>query len=155
MEFLLLFCSIFGLLFGVESLLSGAMPINPHVECTCTHIERPRPKRPQQQKYKLGRLRFTRRGASTPLWGVEACSLSRRWPNPTPAIPPFVVRTPHLHGAPTTEETVELQLSVSVWFQRLSHNLAGDRIDPNSLFHDLAVRFDRVAARPSFTQLLS
>ena len=29
-------------------------------------------------------------------------------PNPIPAIPPYVVRTPHLHGAPTTEETVKL-----------------------------------------------
>ena len=26
------------------------------------------------------------------------------WPNPIPAIPPYVVRTPHLHGAPITEE---------------------------------------------------
>ena len=26
-------------------------------------------------------------------------------PNPIPAIPPHVVKTPHLHGAPTTEET--------------------------------------------------
>ena len=32
-------------------------------------------------------------------------------PNPIPAIPPYVVRTPHLHGAPTTEETVKL------WYQ--------------------------------------
>ena len=56
----------------------------------------------------LKRLRFNRRGASTPLWGVEACSPPSRWPNPIPAIPPYVVRTPHLHGAPTTEETVKL-----------------------------------------------
>ena len=28
----------------------------------------------QKQKYNLGRLRFNKRGASTPLWGVEACS---------------------------------------------------------------------------------
>ena len=27
------------------------------------------------------------RGASTPLWGVETCSLPRRWPNQIPAIP--------------------------------------------------------------------
>ena len=51
--------------------------------------------------------RFNRRGAS-PLWGVEACSLPSRRPNPIPASPPYVVRTPHLHGAPTTEETVKL-----------------------------------------------
>ena len=51
---------------------------------------------------------FNRRGASTPLWGVEACSHPSRRPNPIPAIPPYVVRTPHLHGAPTTEETVKL-----------------------------------------------
>ena len=37
----------------------------------------------------------------------HALSPSRR-PNPIPAIPPYVVRTPHLHGAPTTEETVKL-----------------------------------------------
>ena len=61
-----------------------------------------------QQKYNLGRLRFNRRGASTPLWGVEACSPPSRQPNPIPAIPPFVVRTPHLHGAPTAEETYKL-----------------------------------------------
>ena len=59
----------------------------------------------QQQKYNLERFRSNRRGASTTLWGVESCSLPSRWPNPIPAIPPFVVRTPHLHGAPTTEET--------------------------------------------------
>ena len=54
-----------------------------------------------------------------------------------------------------------VRLSISVWFQRLYHNLVGDRIDPNSfihefllfagetgierpnsLFHDLVVRFD-------------
>ena len=62
----------------------------------------------QQQQYNLGRLRFNRRGGSTPLWGVEACSHPSRRPNPIPAIPPYVVRTPHLHGAPTTEETVKL-----------------------------------------------
>ena len=62
----------------------------------------------QQQQYNLGRLRFNRRGASTPLWGVEACSPPSRRFNPIPAIPPYVVRTPHLHGAPTTEETVKL-----------------------------------------------
>ena len=62
----------------------------------------------QQQQYNLGRLRFNRRGASTPLWGVEACSPPSRRPNPIPAFPPYVVKTPHLHGAPTTEETVKL-----------------------------------------------
>ena len=51
---------------------------------------------------------FYRRGASTPLWGVESCALPSGRPNPIPAIPLCVVRTPHLHGAPTTEETVEL-----------------------------------------------
>ena len=42
------------------------------------------------------------------------------------------------------------QLSVSIGIQRPKHNLAGEtRIDrPNSLFHDLAVRFDRIAAKP-------
>ena len=62
----------------------------------------------QQQKYNLVRLRFNRRGACTPLWGVEACSPPSRRPNPIPALPPYVVRTPHLHGGPTTEETVKL-----------------------------------------------
>ena len=58
----------------------------------------------QQQLYNLERL-FFNRGAYTPLWGVEAWSLPSRRPNPIPAIPPYVVKTPHLHGAPTTEET--------------------------------------------------
>ena len=62
----------------------------------------------QQQQYNLGSLRFNRRGTPTPLWGVEACSHPSRRPNPIPAFPPYVVRTPHLHGAPTTEETVKL-----------------------------------------------
>ena len=53
---------------------------------------------------------FNRRGASTPLWGVESRSLPRRWPNPIPALPPFVVKTPHLHGAPTMEETSFVKL---------------------------------------------
>ena len=35
-----------------------------------------------------------------------------------------------------------VRLSISVWFHRLYHNLVGDPIDPNSFFHDLAVRFD-------------
>ena len=53
----------------------------------------------------LVRLRFNRRGAFTPLWGVKSCSLPSKWPSPIPAIPLQVVRTPHLHGAPTAEET--------------------------------------------------
>ena len=53
----------------------------------------------------LGGLRFNR-GPSTPFWGVEACSLPSRRPNPIPAIPPCVVRTHILYGAPTMEETV-------------------------------------------------
>ena len=67
---------------------------------------------PQQERRlsNLGRLRFNRRGASTPLWRVESCSLPSRWPNPTPAIPPYVVRIPHLHGAPTTEKTSTVKL---------------------------------------------
>ena len=63
----------------------------------------------------LERLRFNRRGASTPLWGVEACFFPSRRPNPIPAIPPYVVRTPQLHGAPTTEETVKLWYWCSQW----------------------------------------
>ena len=50
----------------------------------------------QQQQYNLVRLRFYRRGASTPLWGVESCSLPSRRPNPIPAVPSNVVRTPVL-----------------------------------------------------------
>ena len=40
-----------------------------------------------------------------------------------------------------------VRLSVSVWFQRLKINLARDQVGRDSLFHDLAVRFDRFAAR--------
>ena len=41
-------------------------------------------------------------------WGVESWSPPSRRSNPIPAIPPFVVTRPHLHGAPTTEETVKI-----------------------------------------------
>ena len=36
---------------------------------------------PTQQQYNLGRLRFNRRGASTPLWRVEASSPPSRQHN--------------------------------------------------------------------------
>ena len=52
-----------------------------------------------------GEAPFNKRGASTPLWEVEACSPPSRRPKPIPAIPPYAVKTPQLHGAPTTEET--------------------------------------------------
>ena len=78
----------------------------------CRHrhvLERPRPTQPpQKQQSSLGRLRVNRRGTSTPLGRVESRSLPSKEPNPSPAIPPCVGRTPHLHGAPTTEETVKL-----------------------------------------------
>ena len=53
-------------------------------------------------------------GEEPPLHSGELkhAPLPSRRPNPIPAIPPYVVRTPHLHGAPTTEETVKL------WYKR-------------------------------------
>ena len=39
-------------------------------------------------------------------------SPSRR-PNPIPAVPPSVVRTPHLHGVPTTEETTRATIRLA------------------------------------------
>ena len=69
-----------------------------------THISTPFSPRPKQQQYNLERLRFSRRGASTPLWRVEPCSLPRWRPKPIPAIPR------HLHEAPTTEETSMVKL---------------------------------------------
>ena len=36
-------------------------------------------------------------------------------PNPIPAIPPCVVRTPRLHGAQTTEETFVVKLGYTCW----------------------------------------
>ena len=49
---------------------------------------------------------FLPRGASTPFRGVESCSLPPVSGQPlTELFLPFVVRTPHLHEAPTTEET--------------------------------------------------
>ena len=50
-------------------------------------------------------MRLRREEAPPPFRGVESPSLPRWWPNPSPALPPYVVRTPHLRGAPTTEET--------------------------------------------------
>ena len=49
-------------------------------------------------------------GAATPLWGLESSSLPSGWPNPIPVIPSYFVRTPHLHGAPTTKETSFVKL---------------------------------------------
>ena len=50
-------------------------------------------------------MRFRRDGPPPHYGGIESCSLAGTCHNPTPAIPPYVVRTPHAHGAPTTEET--------------------------------------------------
>ena len=36
---------------------------------------------------------------------IQSSSLPGRWPDPILAVPPYIVRTPHLHGAPTTEDT--------------------------------------------------
>ena len=48
-----------------------------------------------------------------PLWEVESCSHPSRRPNPIPAIPPYVVRTPHLHGAPTAVEKLNYDTNAS------------------------------------------
>ena len=50
------------------------------------------------------------RGASPPRSEELNHPLPSRWPNPTPALPLHVVRTPHLHGAPTTQETSIVKL---------------------------------------------
>ena len=94
---------------SLRSALISIISLSEHTTTT-THNNNHTQKQPQQQQQQcnLERLRFNRRGASTPLWGVEACSHPSRRPNPIPAIPPYVVRTPHLHGAPTTEETIKL-----------------------------------------------
>ena len=42
-------------------------------------------------------------------------------------------------------DTLIVQLSACVCIQRLFHNLAGERIDPNSFFRNLVVCFDRSA----------
>ena len=61
---------------GVRPLLSGVIPIK---SCCCVdkHMA-PRNMSQQQQLYSnLGSLRFGRRGASTPLWRLESCSLTK------------------------------------------------------------------------------
>ena len=48
-----------------------------------------------------------------PLWELKhalSLSLPISLPNPIPAIPLHAVKTPHLHGAPTTEETSKVKL---------------------------------------------
>ena len=66
------------------------------VLCGHTHrSSKPASKTTTTIQHNLGRLRFNCRGSSTPLWGVEACSHPSRRPNPIPAIPPYVVKTPH------------------------------------------------------------
>ena len=47
----------------------------------------------QQQQSNLGKPRFTRRGASTPLWGAESCSLPVGGPSQSQQPRPLVVRT--------------------------------------------------------------
>ena len=73
-------------------------------------VDQPTRAEQHQQESNLRRLRFNWPGASTPLWGVFSCSLPRRWHDPIPPIPPYVVRTPHLPGAPTREETSTVEL---------------------------------------------
>ena len=70
-----------------------------------TNSDRHNNRQQQQQQYNLGGSTLT--GEEPPAYcgEFESCSLSSGWPNPIPAIPPYVVKTPHLHGAPTTEET--------------------------------------------------
>ena len=80
--------------------------------CGQTHPSKTRPKHQQKTKTKnknnnnLETFRFLPRGAATPLRGVESCSLCPvSGQHQTQLSLPFVIRTPHLHGAPTTEET--------------------------------------------------
>ena len=44
---------------------------------------------------------------------------------------------------PNCSDTLIVQLIANAWMQRLTHNLAGHTIEPNSLLHDRVVWFDR------------
>ena len=50
-------------------------------------------------------MRFRREGPPPHSGGVESCSVPDTCHNPAPPIRPYVFRTPHVHGAPTTEDT--------------------------------------------------
>ena len=69
-------------------------PYNMNTKCLRTRKQAQQ----HQQQYNLERLCFYKRGASTPLWEVESRFLLSRRSNPIEAIPPYVVRTPYLHG---------------------------------------------------------
>ena len=96
--------AFFGLLFGVEARRYGVMPIHLDILWSYTSCLRARVRHNNNNTIWGGSV-STGRGASTLPWGAEACFLPSRRPNPIPAITPYVVKTPHLHGAPTTEET--------------------------------------------------
>ena len=95
------FYGFFGLLFEVE-----ALPIHPEVLWIYTLAHMSLNNNNNNTIWRGSVLT----GEEPPLHSgeLEACSHPSRRPNPIPAIPPYVVRTPHLHGAPTTEETVKL-----------------------------------------------
>ena len=88
-------------------LLSGTLPIHPP-SCGHTQDVKDRVKNNNNNNTIWGGSVLTGEELPPPLWGVEACSHPSRRHNPIPAIPPYVVSTPHLHGAPTTEESVKL-----------------------------------------------
>ena len=77
-----------------------------HTTTTHNNNTQQQPTTNNQQQYTLGGFVLT--GEELPPH-VEACSHPSRRPKPIPAIPPYVVKTPHLHGAPTTEETSFVQ----------------------------------------------
>ena len=71
---------------------------------------------------------------STQCWAYIQCTETRtHW-----------LSSQQAHSPSTCNDTLIVQLSVSVCIERLSLNLAGDRSGPNSFFHDLVVCFDRV-----------
>ena len=56
------------------------------------------------------------------LGGVKAWPNCRVWFFPIPAIPPYLVKTPHIHGIPTTDDTTTSGNSLfrDVWGKVLS-----------------------------------
>ena len=62
----------------------------------------------QQQEYNLGRLRFNRRGASTPLWGSWSMLSPQQAAQPNPSYPALCRQDTTSPWAPTTEETGKL-----------------------------------------------
>ena len=70
----------------------------------------------------LAAMRFNRQELPPHFGGMHSCSQPGTCNNPIPAIPPYVIRTPHIHGKPTMEETIKNANHTSVDGDTVGHH---------------------------------